>query len=162
VSYALAGLQGGMLGVCWMLAWLGVSASWQRRSFWTTPNLMATAFYGERAIRSGFAARTLSGVALYLVLYSLLGVLFAFLVRDRLPRFRTVLAALVFSVAWYYIAFQIVWRSVLPLVYLLHAARPMLLGHLIYGTFVGRYPNYLPQPHAAEPPAPEAPAQEPA
>src|SRR5262245_17299169 len=57
-SCALAGLQAGMVGVCWMLAWLGVSAVWQRRSFWTAANLMATAFYGERAIRAGFATRT--------------------------------------------------------------------------------------------------------
>src|SRR5437867_476971 len=46
LSATLAGLQAGMLGVCWMLAWLGLSAKWQNRSFWTAENLMATAFYG--------------------------------------------------------------------------------------------------------------------
>jgi hypothetical protein len=158
--FALAGLQGGMLGVSAMLAWLGVSAAWQRRSFWTAPNLIATAFYGERAIRSGFAGRTLSGVALYLTLYSLLGAIFAVLIRDRLPRFRTVLMAAVFAVAWYFVAFQVIWRSLLPLVFLLHAARPMLLGHLIYGTFLGRYPIYLPCPALPVPPAPEPPPAE--
>src|SRR5437764_14484293 len=86
LSSTLAGLQAGMLGVCWMLAWLGLSAVWQRRSFWTAENLMATAFYGERALRSGFASRTLSGLALYLLLYSLLGALFAALLRNRLWR----------------------------------------------------------------------------
>ena len=87
----LAGLQGGMLGVCWMLVWLGISAEWQRRSFWTAENLMASAFYGGSAIRSDFAGGTLSGMAVYLLLYSLLGAVFAVIVRDRMPRSRVLL-----------------------------------------------------------------------
>src|ERR1044071_5438412 len=66
ISALLAGLQGGMVGICWMLGWLGISAIWQRRSFWTAENLMASAFYGGSAIRGGFTAHTPSGVALYL------------------------------------------------------------------------------------------------
>jgi len=79
----LAGLQGGMVGVLWMLAWLGVSATWQRRSFWTAENLLASAFYGDTAIRDGFAFSTLSGLALYLLVYSILGALFAAAIRER-------------------------------------------------------------------------------
>ena len=73
----LAGLQAGMVGVWWMLAWMGASAVWQRRSFWTPENLMASVFYGDAAIRPGFAASTVSGLALYVLLYSLLGAGFA-------------------------------------------------------------------------------------
>src|SRR5947209_366470 len=82
---SMAGLQAGMVGVLWMLAWLGVSDAWQRRSFWTAENLFASAFYGESAIRRGFAFSTLSGLALYLILYSLLGAAFAAAVRTQLP-----------------------------------------------------------------------------
>jgi hypothetical protein len=139
----LAGLQAGMLGVCWMLAWLGVSAAWQRRSFWTAENLMASAFYGDRAIRSGFAARTLSGLALYLLLYSSLGAVFALLLADRLPRTRVLLLSVVFALSWYYFSFRWIWKSLIPLMALLHASQPTVLGHLVYGTFLGRYPVYL-------------------
>src|SRR3974390_2562755 len=79
----LAGLQAGMISICWMLAWLGVSAMEQRRSFWTAENLMATVFHGDSAIRRGFGASTLSGIALYLLIYSLLGAVFAMAVRTR-------------------------------------------------------------------------------
>jgi hypothetical protein len=79
----LAGLQSGMLGVLWMLAWLGLSAAWQQRSFWTAENLMASVFYGANAIRRGFASETLAGTAVYLALYSLLGAFLAMAVRDR-------------------------------------------------------------------------------
>jgi hypothetical protein len=164
ISLLLAGLQAGMVGVCWMLAWLGVSAVWQRRSFWTAENLMASAFYGDRAIRSGFAERTLSGLALYLLLYSLLGALFAWAAGNRLPRVRVLLVALIFSLTWYYVSFRLLFKSVIPLVALLHAERSTMLGHLVYGTFLARYPVYLPPATAppAEAPSPEAPVETPA
>src|SRR2546422_1022851 len=79
----LAGLQAGMMGICWMLAWLGLSSLGQRRSFWTAENLMATVFHGDNAIRRGFGTSTLSGLALYLLIYSLLGAVFAAAVRTR-------------------------------------------------------------------------------
>ncbi|HEV2446845.1 MAG TPA: DUF6789 family protein [Candidatus Sulfopaludibacter sp.] len=154
----LAGLQGGMVGVLWMLAWLGVSASWQRRSFWTSENLLASAFYGDAAIRSDFAFSTLSGLALYLLLYSLLGAAFAAAVRERPSQLRTLLLGIAFSLGWYYLSFHWIWRTVSPLVTLLHAERPTVIGHLVYGTFLGRYPRYLartPQPA----PVPETPPE---
>ena len=142
LSAFLAGLQGGMIGVLCMLAWLGISATWQQRSFWTAENLMATVFYGNRAIRSGFAGETVSGLAVYVALYSFLGALFAALLRDRLPRLRTFLLALVFALGWYYLSFRVLWRSVMPLVALLHVQGTTAFGHLIYGAVLGRYPAH--------------------
>jgi len=160
----LAGLEAGMLGVLFMLAWLGLSAKMQGRSFWTAENLMASTFYGGRAIRSGFAQRTLSGLALYLLLYSTLGAVFAALLSDRLPRFRILLLSVVFALGWYYLAFHVIWRSLAPLMVLLYSAQPMILGHLVYGTFLGRYPAHVPKaimepaaaPAALEPAGPDA------
>jgi hypothetical protein len=143
VTALLAGLQSGILGVVWMLAWLGITATWQQRSFWTAENLMASAFYGPRAIHSGFAGQTLSGLALYLLLYGLLGAGFAALVRERLPRARTLLVAMVVSLAWYYLTFHVIWKSILPLVALLHVERTTAVGHVIYGFVLGLYPRYL-------------------
>ena len=146
ISAFLAGLQGGMLGVCWMLGWLGISAVWQRRSFWTPENLMANAFYGGSAIREGFAGRTLSGLALYLLLYSTLGAVFAVVVRDRLPRSRIMLASLCFALFWYYFSSRVIWKAMSPLISLLHVEPATILGHLVYGTALGRFPLYLPGP----------------
>jgi len=143
VARLLAGLESGILGVFWMLGWLGVTASWQQRSFWTAENLMASAFYGPRAIHSGFASQTLSGLALYFLLYGLLGAAVAALVGDRLPRTRTLLIAMVVALAWYYLTFRVIWRSILPLVALLHVERTTAFGHVIYGFVLGLYPRYL-------------------
>ena len=135
-----------------MLAWLGVSNSWLRRSFWTSENLIASAFYGDAAIRRGFAGSTVSGTALFVLVYSLLGGLFAMVFRGQERQVRILLLSLAFSMGWYYLSFHVLYRSILPLVYLLHAERPMVLGHLVYGTFLSRFPGYLGRKQAvAEP-----------
>ncbi len=160
LSSLLAGLQAGMLGVLAMLAWLGVSAEWQRRSFWTSENLMASVFYGNQAIRAGFAGRTLSGLAVYLLLYSLLGGLLAWAVRDRLARIRVLVVSVLFALVWYYLSYRLLWRAVAPLIALLHVERATVLGHLVYGTLLARYPVYLPQPAQPAPPAEPPPVAE--
>ena len=155
LSAFLAGLQAGMVGVWWMLAWMGASAVWQRSSFWTPENLMASVFYGNAAIRRGFAANTVSGLALYVLLYSLLGAGFAMAVGNRLTRPRLALAGMVFALCWYYAAFHLAAKTVSPLVALLDAERTTALGHVIYGALLARFPVYL--PHVAEPPVESAP-----
>ena len=151
LSAGSAGLQAGMLGAWWMLMWLGLSDVWQRRGFWTAENLMASAFYGDRAIRSGFAQRTLSGLALYLVLYSLLGALLAVVLRDRIPRFTILLVSVAFGLSWYYFSFRLIWKSLLPLVALLHSSESTLVGHLLFGAVLARYPAYFVVNEATQP-----------
>jgi hypothetical protein len=143
LSATLAGLQAGMLGVLWMLAWLGINSALDRRGFWSQENLFASAFYGN-AMVVGFGAKTMPGLALYLTIYSLLGCVFALLLRGRFHSFRTVVAALVFALGWFYLSFHVLWKSVMPLVYLLYSDRPMVVGHLIYGVCLARFPGYLP------------------
>ena len=145
-----------------MLAWLGIDSSWDRRSFWSNENLFASFFYGGDAIGAGFSARTMPGLALYLIVYSALGCVFAAAVGTRLRPGRTFLAAIVFALGWFYLSFHVLWKSAMPLVYLLYADRPMVVGHLIYGACLGLFPSFLPgakaraaardrHPEAAEP-----------
>jgi len=139
----LAGLEAGMVGALWMLVWLGVSSMWVERSFWSPENLMATAFDRNSTLPSAFTAGTCSGLALYLVIYSLLGAAFAAVVGDRVPRGRVMLLTVVFALAWYYFSFRWAFKTTMPLVALLHVERPTILGHLVYGTMLGRYPLYV-------------------
>ena len=80
----LAGLQAGMMAVIVMLGWLGVSAIWQRHTFWSAPNQMATVFRGAAAIAPGFGPYTATGIAVYVLVYSLIGAIFA-LTMPRTP-----------------------------------------------------------------------------
>jgi hypothetical protein len=155
LSAGLAGLQAGMLGALWMLAWLGIDSLWDRRGFWSNENLFATFFYGDDAVRAGFGVKTLPGLALYLIVYSALGFIFASAVRNRFRPLRTLLAALIFSLGWFYLSFHVLWKSAMPLVYLLYADRPMIVGHLIYGACLARFPGYLPEKKRGPGPGPE-------
>ncbi len=153
LSALLAGLEAGMLGALALLVWLGVMAVWQRRTFWTAENLMATVFYGDAAIVRGFGARTFSGLALYLALYSLLGALFALAVQNRMPRLRVMLLSVLFALSWYYLSFRVIWKALDPLITRLHVEAPTMWGHVLYGAMLGRYPRYLAREEKASPPS---------
>jgi hypothetical protein len=139
----LAGMEGGTVGVLWMLAWLGVSSVWKQRSFWAPENLMATAFDRSSNLAPVFGWPTCAGLALYVLIYSVLGAAFALAVRDRVPARRAILLAVVFAVAWYYISFRWIFKLALPLVALLHVEHTTIIGHLLFGTMLGRYPLYV-------------------
>jgi hypothetical protein len=162
----LAGLQAGMVGAFVFLAWMGVTARLERRSFWTPENLMASVFYGGEAIRAGLASTTFSGLALYLLLYSMLGAVFAATFRNRLSRLRLTLAGILFGLGWYFLSFRLIWSAIAPLVTLLHIESTTMWGHAIYGALLARYPVYAavePEPTrevpGADEPPPETPQQ---
>jgi hypothetical protein len=165
LSVYLAGLQAGMAAALFMLAWLGLAAVWRQSSFWTAENLWASTFYGASAIRSGFSTSTLSGTALYLLVYSTLGGLFAAAVRAKFPGLTLLLAGVAVAAGWYYVSFHVIWHTINPLVSLLHAERPTLVGHVIYGAALAGFPRYLPAaapvPPALAPALAAAPEPEP-
>jgi hypothetical protein len=140
----LAGLQAGLVALLWMLIWLGMSSILERRGFWAPENLLASAFYGNRAIRTGFGFSTLSGISLYILIYCPLGALFAMSVRRRLPRFRLTLTAVAVSLLFYYLTFCGLWKTLAPLAAVLHSRSATVLGHVIFGAMLARFPAYLP------------------
>ena len=142
----LAGLQAGMMAVIVMLGWLGVSAMWQRHTFWTAPNQMATVFRGGAAIVPGFGPYTASGISVYVLLYSLLGALYAVIAPRRLTALGAMLCGVLLAVGWYSLWFQALGQRVMPLVWMLHAERPMVFGHVLYGVLLARYPAYISAP----------------
>ncbi len=140
---AVAGFQAGTFAVLVMLGAMGLASAWYRRTFWYVANLMASTFYGDDAIRAGFSWQTLSGIALYLILYSLFGALFGFVLEDRFPRLRLVLVGILCGIGWFYLWFGVLWNWLNPLVTLYTHDRPMLWSHMLYGALLGRYPLYL-------------------
>ena len=147
----LAGLQAGMMAVIVMLGWLGVSALWQRHTFWSAPNQMATLFRGGSTIPPGFGPYTASGIAVYVVLYCLLGGVFALAAPRRLTVFGLMLTGVLVAVSWYMLWFRVLGRTLMPLVWLLHSERPMEFAHVVFGVMLARFPGYLRPPEQTEP-----------
>src|SRR5713101_5788780 len=87
----MAGLECGVLGGVFMLVWLAIISLLQGRSVWSIPNLLASTFYGEAALRRGFRWATLSGVALHLVMTAIVGMVFGLAVGGATNRSRVML-----------------------------------------------------------------------
>jgi hypothetical protein len=145
-QYLLTGLETGVLAALAMLVWLGVSAMWYRKSFWTPPNLLAAAFYGESALRNRFTVHTFAGLALYLVIYGALGMLFGLAIQDRHPSLRITCIGVLSAIGWYYLVFGWIWKRWDPLLVLYTHERSMFVGHVLYGVILGRYPRTRPGP----------------
>ena len=148
-----------MVATLVFLTWLGVSSLPELRSFWTAERLMASALYGTRAVNAGPGSAALAGLAIYLLIYSLLGALFAVAARNRFTGWGTFLLGVLFSVGWYCLWFRALGQTLMPLVWLLHAENSTAFGHVIFGALLARFPAYLPK---GELPPTAAPATEPA
>lgn len=137
-----AGLQTGMAGALVILAWLALAMVWAQHSIWWFPNLMGTTFGGDSALRAGFGRYSLAGIALHLIQYSALGVVFAYLVPAR-PRFGALLlSGILLSLAYYFVMYGWVWKHINPLIPLYSPDRQVLIAHIFYGMMLARFPRY--------------------
>ena len=139
----LAGLARGVTGAGWMMGWLGIVSLWRGRSFWAAENLMAGAFYPGTGWRDDFGYSTLAGLAVYVAIYGALGAVFAASTGGRIGSHRVRLLALGVALAWYVVAYRLIYRHVLPLVAYEYAETPTLIAHFIFGLWLGRYPKWL-------------------
>jgi hypothetical protein len=126
-----------------MMAWLGISSLWRGRSFWAPENLMAGAFYSGTAWRDDFAYPALAGLAVYIVIYGALGATFAAATGGRVGSHRVRLLALATALAWYLVAYRLIYRHALPLLAFEYAETPTLIAHFLFGLWLGRYPKWL-------------------
>jgi hypothetical protein len=139
----MAGLECGVLGGVFMLVWLGLVSILQGRSVWSIPNLLASTFYGEAALRRGFRWTTLSGVAIHVILTVAAGIVFALAVNGMANRGRAMLLGLGAGMAWYFLSMGVFWKYVNPMVPLYSRGMGMFLAHVGLGLFLGSFPRFL-------------------
>src|SRR5436190_22801344 len=78
INLVMAGIEAGILGGLFIMAWLALLSVMQGRSIWSISNLLASTFYGEAAMRRGFRWTSLSGMALQLIVSATAALLFGF------------------------------------------------------------------------------------
>jgi hypothetical protein len=145
----LAGLEAGIIAALVLLGWLAIASAWYRNSIWTSANILATTFYGEAALGGVFTSRTVAGLALYLMLYGIVGALFGLALASRESGLRLTLIGVLAGLGWYYLSFALLWRIINPLISLYTHRGPMIAGHVLYGALLGRFPTYLQPPRHA-------------
>lgn len=89
------------MGVLVLLAYLMADAAVHLQSVWRVPNLLASALHDDSRIRTAFSFRTVSGLALAIVIYGTLGALAALLTPVRLSRGYALVIALLAASGWY-------------------------------------------------------------
>jgi hypothetical protein len=124
----LAGLQAGTVGVLVLLGYLMADAVWRRQSVWRVPNLLASALNEDARVRAVFSARTLSGVALAIVVYGILGALVRMLTPERLSRGYVLLIALLAASSWFAFSSAFLWGQTIA-----SSGRAIWVAHLLYG-----------------------------
>ena len=139
----IAGIESGVLGGMFMLGWLALVSLSQGRSAWSMPNLLASTFYGEAALRRGFRWATLSGVALHVTMSASLGLLFGLAVSGVPSRPRVMLLGIGAGIAWYFLSLGIFWKHVNPMVPLYGGGSGWFTAHVGLGIFLGSFPRYL-------------------
>ncbi len=140
---ALAGVETGIAGGLTALAWLAIHSLWSGLPAWTYPNLLASTFHGPSVLNAGFRAATLSGLALDLFTWGVLGIVFGLLIRDHSRRLRVVLLGMAFALLWYYLSHGFLWKRVNSLVPLYSPERAVVVAHLLYGLVLGTFPARL-------------------
>lgn len=155
---AIAGVESGVIGGVFMLAWLALLSLFQGRSIWSVPNLLASTFYGEAALRRGFRWTSLSGVALHLIMTAMAGLMFGLAVSGIASRSRVMLLGFASGMVWYFLWLGFFWKLMNPIVPVYGSGGGMLLAHLGLGYFLGSFPKYWSElkPAPAARPGPDA------
>jgi hypothetical protein len=139
----LAGVQVGVTGGLVMLAWFALNSMLQAQRWYAVPNLLGSTFYGDLAFRSGFGKVSVVGGALHLCASGAIGALFGLFAPQGQSGFRVLLIGVVTGLAWYYLLFGAFWKVVNPMVPLYSSSRSMLVAHVLYGLWLGRWPGVL-------------------
>lgn len=137
LNAALAGIESGILGAAAMLAWMAAVSLLYGRSIWHYPNLLATTFYGDDALRRGFRWMTVSGLALHAVAAAVLGILFSLSLTVFPERTRVMLLGMLTAVGWYYASRALWWNWLNPVVPQYSPEAAVVFGHVVLGAVLG-------------------------
>lgn len=159
----VAGLQAGVLAGLIMAGWLMLEGGRRDQTVWTNANLLSTVLTGRQGLRSGFGMQTIAGLSLHMVVAGVHGLVFAALLSPRVRPLWAVNAAILFSIASYWISFGWMIGQWAPML-AARASRPAWFGaHVLFGVMLGLYPDFarslLPKPESPPVPA-ESPASE--
>jgi hypothetical protein len=135
----LAGLETGLWGGVLVVLWLVIDSMLRGDLWYSKLNIAGAAFYGPAIYQMGRGRATIAGLALLVVIYSVLGAIFGLFGRTR-GFLANLLLGITYALAWDVFAQQFIWR-------LLDSSAPgyfsrlaTLMGHLLFGLSLTRFP----------------------
>ncbi|HLJ17411.1 MAG TPA: hypothetical protein VKV15_23140 [Bryobacteraceae bacterium] len=152
----LAGLEAGIIGGLAMLAFCILDSLWHHHPWWLIPNLLGSTFYGYRAFRMGPGMASASGIGLQLIILGFVGMIFAVLIASVPSRIRSTLLGMGAGLVWYIASQHLLFPQIGPLVAMYAPEPSTLLGYLLFGVCIGRFP-YRPEPDIVPMESPSGP-----
>jgi hypothetical protein len=168
-----AGLDCGLWAASALIGWLALHSALRGDFWWSKFNVAASIFYGDAVFRMGLGRATLAGLALLVVVYACLGMLFG-LLAARSGLARNLGLGVLAALAWHILAQLYFWRALSPFAAAYFPAAAMLAGHFLYGLLLSRFASRFqaiarefgherpPAPLPAPPPEAEGPTERPA
>ena len=141
LACVFAGLEAGIMGVIWMFGCFFVASYWDSSGLWSVPNLFATVFYGDYAYEGDFRRSTWAGIALIVVIYGLIGLLWGCFWRENRKPLMTFYGAIV-GLAVYFLFFSLIWPHLNPLLPLYAPVRQLEVAHILWGMALAKSPAY--------------------
>lgn len=140
----LAALETGVVAGLIALLYL-MAEGWMRGAGpWGFLNLVGAVFRPQSAFSARFSMGTMSGLALYLLLAGVVGVLFGLLLVRYIARpIRSHWIGLLLGVVWFFVAFRYFWPRVNPAVVMYEPLAAAFLSHLVFGFCMGLYPRFV-------------------
>ncbi len=142
VCSGLAGLEAGILAGLCLLLWQAISSLMTGEVAWQTSVALVTAVFGQAVRRDGMVTSVTAGLALQLSGGGIAGILFGLVLRTRWAARRVVLTGLVLGIGWYYLAYEIVLRTIVARRYPPSLRLPLIASHLAFGLALSVYPRF--------------------
>jgi hypothetical protein len=133
---ALRGLQAGVAGALTMIAFMTIVSLLQRNPWWAYPNVLATMFYGGRALEMGPGWPTIAGAAVQVFLAGIAGALFGTVFSEMTGGVRALLLGIIWGLGWFYIT-DWFYRTYARLIPVYAPEVPVLMAHVLMGLVIG-------------------------
>jgi hypothetical protein len=141
-----AAIQAASLASLLTIFWCGVASRSSGHSFWTLPNLLSGVFFGSGSLRPDFGFHTLSGLALHLLLSTVLAILFASVVSPMLKPLTSLLLGILSATFWFYFIDGFFWRKAFPLLSLYSRRPSIFFSFVLMGICIGLYSVFVRSP----------------
>jgi len=133
---ALLGIKAGVIGAAAILIFMAVVSLAERDPWWAYPNLLATAFYGARALQLGPGWSTLSGAAFQVILAGVAGAIFGAIFSGVQSGTRLLLLGIIWGVSYFYLTHNL-FRTFARLIPVYAPEVALLIAHAMFGMILG-------------------------
>lgn len=134
----LAGLESGILGALFMIAWFAFDSLIERQYWWAMLNLWGASVYHNQVFSMGFGSATLAGASTHFFLHGAAGALWSLIAGRMSNYWLHLLYSFAAAAGCYLLLMHGFWPIVAPVVSRVTPTAPTLLAYFLFGAAISR------------------------